>query len=776
MSKIVINYFLNTAMIKRTILFVLTFILTLTAFSQNYYWVFFTDKNDTEFNPYDYFDDKAIERRHNNNISLYDISDYPLNTLYCSEVANLSDDVIGETRWFNAMAIETDAIRAEQISNFLFVKKLVPINSQMYVSSYNNKSLSFDEFYDNQDTLKLSPQLVRMGGDDFKKNNIDGKGIRIAVFDGGFPGVDTHEAFKHLRDNNQILKTYNFPKKKEDVYGWNSHGTMVLSCIAGIKDDAKIGLATGSEFLLARTEVGPEPAKEEVYWMMAVEWADKNGANVINSSLGYGATRYNISDMDGKTSLVTRAANMAASKGILVCNAMGNEGSDKSWKTLGAPADADSILSIGGIEPYKNTHINFSSYGPTQDGRTKPNVCAFGTATVASPKGGFTEADGTSFASPLVAGFVACAWQTKPDLDAMQMKAEIEKSGDFYPYFDYALGYGVPQAAYFVGNNNHPKRLPTFIIKDEGSYVQIWPALKSDDEKKFVSFHIENPDGLLEYYTQVEFWIGSDKKIEIDKIALSGNNTLRVFCDGYIETYKLSDEDNLKYDKQGEDFYYESLVVAKGHKLKYEKEVKNDKTSGFGTNAKFIIMPYLSKTFSIPPYSNNYTVHNGKSGSFSYGLRYIRNFTKVYRLGLNFEFGRSKYKVSNFSYAVATPSLYANVDEYILLREFNIELFQRLRILPPSMLGFGLNWDTGIYGSYTYGKYVNNEIEKIGGQTVEEKISLNGNDFNWGVRSRISYGILGIYGKYRISDIELDGTLESPRLEIGLDLAIPLSM
>jgi hypothetical protein len=222
---------------------------------------------------------------------------------------------------------------------------------------------------------------------------------------------------------------------------------MVLSCIAGISGDKKIGLATGAEFLLARTEVIREPFSEEENWLAAVEWADKNGADIISSSLGYTKDRYFPDDMNGQKSLVSRAATLAARKGILVINAMGNEG-DSKWKVLGAPADADSILSIGGIDPETNYHQSFSSFGPTSDFRMKPNVSAFSTAIVAG-KDKLKTAQGTSFSTPLVSGFAACAWQTNINLTNMQLLNEIQKSGNLYPYFDYAHGYGIPQADYF---------------------------------------------------------------------------------------------------------------------------------------------------------------------------------------------------------------------------------------------------------------------------------------------------------------------------------------
>lgn len=459
--------------------------------AQSCYWVLLTDKAGTTFDPYSYFDAKAIARYQLNNADLYDISNYPLNDSYVQKINDLATEEVGTSRWLNAIAVMATPDQIDAIRQLPFVKETSLIASEMQIAAYAAQA-SDDEQHtpatitiDNDNELpQLTDQLLRFQGDLFRNNGIDAKGIRIAVFDGGFPRVNTHAAFKHLRDNHQIIATWNFCNKKENVYGWNTHGTMVLSCIAGILNGKQLGLATGAEFLLARTEVNPEPFKEEVWWAQAAEWADKNGVDVINSSLGYGKERHYTHEMNG-TSYVAKAANMAARKGILICNSAGNEGTDEHWITIITPADADSVLCVGGIIPSLTTysHINFSSYGPSADGRLKPDISAFGYADVANPKNdsSMTNAYGTSFASPLCAGFCACAWQTRKGLTAMQMKSEIEKSCDRYPYFDYALGYGVPQASYFV-NKEHAEVPPTFTWKDTAQFViAVIPQLTSDE-------------------------------------------------------------------------------------------------------------------------------------------------------------------------------------------------------------------------------------------------------------------------------------------------------
>ena len=354
----------NNANMKRHLLTAIFVLLAVAGMAQEKcYWVFFTDKNNTQFDPYTYFDAKAIERYQQCGADLYDISNYPLNDSYVKTVDGYATENFGESRWLNAMGISATDDNAMLIAQLPFVSKV-----QEIVSTGAPAKAGISEIAVKKDdkTDILTDQLKRFGGQHFIDKGIDGKGMRICVMDGGFPGVDTHKAFKHLRDNHQILKTYNFPNKREDVYGWNSHGTMVLSCIAGINEEGqKMGLATGAEFLLARTEIEPEPFIEEVWWAQGAEWADKNGANIINSSLGYGKDRHWTKDMDG-TSYVAKAAQKATEKGILICNSAGNEGDDSRWMTIITPADAEGVLTVGGIENDLENyqHIDFSSYGP----------------------------------------------------------------------------------------------------------------------------------------------------------------------------------------------------------------------------------------------------------------------------------------------------------------------------------------------------------------------------------------------------------------------------
>ena len=683
---------------KKALLFLTLFVWTFIASAQDIYWVFFTDKNGTEFDPYAYFDAKAIQRRTQQQLPLFDSTDFPLNRSYVTAVDRLSDELVGESRWFNAAAVSTS--RIDEIRRLPFVAAVTPIESHAVPASVSSEEPAPIAA---TDTSMLYPQLVRMQGEQFVANGIDGTGIRIAVLDGGCKMADEHPAFQHLRDGHRILKTYNFPLKREDVYGWDTHGTMVLSCIAGINDGKKIGLATGAEFLLARTEVNLEPRKEEVWWMMGMEWADRNGANIINSSLGYGKERYNPEDMDG-TSLVARAANMAASKGILVCNSMGNEGDDRTWRTLITPADADSVLSVGGIDE-KGNPSDFTSWGPTADGRLKPNVCAYGHAFVANPSKTkpYTYAYGTSFSSPLTAGFAACAWQSRPQLNNMELKAEIEKSADRYPDHDFRYGYGVPQASYFVNG----------------------------------------------------------KKTDVAELPMSKNDSVKI-------------------------------PVARKR----------------GVNAHYNFAPYLSWGF-VAPAGPTKPINYGKSESFLIGLRFKGNICKWYSLGVAAEIGATWYNLKEVRSDYPYENMFGRQDSlrYVNLRKENVrvsflqaEFYQRFRLVPGGLFGYGLFFDTGIYGGWNfYCRHVtvtDNPYPHAGfGRPSDDDPSYRVRTstpatfmahFQWGVRARLGFDIVAVYVQYRISRLDrmpsdLDYPYfqgwahdDFPALEVGLQLTVPL--
>ena len=700
------------------------------------FWVFFTDKNDTQFDPYTYFDAKAIARYQQCGADLYDISNFPLNDSYVNAVGFYSTEIFGESRWLNAIGIEATDDNATLIAQLPFVARVQEIVSNGTLASRDTdpslrgtKQSRYDVI-ENETVDILTDQLKRFGGQHFIDHGIDGKGLRICVMDGGFPKVNTHPAFQHLRDNHQILKTYNFPNKKEDVYGWSTHGTMVLSCIAGINEDGqKLGLATGAEFLLARTEIDPEPFKEEVWWAQGAEWADKNGADIINSSLGYGKDRHWTKDMDG-TSYVAKAANKAVEKGILICNSAGNEGDDDRWMTIITPSDAENVICVGGIRASLDyyQHISFSSFGPTADKRRKPDVVAFGHAKVAKPSGGFTEADGTSFASPLTAGFCACAWQTKRDLTALQMKAEILKSCDLYPYYDYAYGYGVPQAAYFTNELKHAERSFNLVQEKDGVKIVVSEVI----EKQDVFINVEGADGvLLGYYKTTPDSTG----IMLNSKDFGQGKKLNVSYNGFYDSCPISG--------MGGDI---NLLA-------------NNRNSQNGTFKKAKEEGWQETTFFQYDYNLPTNTWNGFNRHFAFGRRYL--YGKTYKIGLGWGL--------DFNRFVNKRTVEA-LDYHTCIRQMQLrgELLQRI-----VMRRIGINWDLGAYGGVNItrrvkfteiGTWVDSDNQPQNPQPYGDKVNSYfykckaQNLFEYGATTRLSYNIanminVGVYGSYRLSDI-----------------------
>jgi len=720
---------------KIFIIAVFALISTVAMAQEKCFWVFFTDKNDTQFDPYSYFDAKAIARYEQCGADLYDLSNYPLNDSYVNAVSNYSTEVFGESRWLNAIGIEATEDNAALIAQLPFVARVQEIVSNGTLAAIDDSGLlRCARNDDNEPVDILTGQLKRFGGQYFIDKGIDGKGLRICVMDGGFPKVNTHPAFQHLRDNHQIIKTYNFPNRKEDVYGWSTHGTMVLSCIAGINDKGqKLGLATGAEFLLARTEIDPEPFKEEVWWAQGAEWADKNGADIINSSLGYGKDRHWTKDMDG-TSYVAKAANKAVEKGILICNSAGNEGDDKRWMTIITPADAENVLTVGGIDadPIHYNHISFSSYGPTMDKRLKPNVVAYGHAVVANPGNDkFTDAFGTSFSSPLTAGFCACAWQTKRELTALQMKAEIEKSADLYPYFDYAYGYGVPQAAYFIGDLKAAERSFNLVQEKDGVRITIQKVIENQD----VFINVEGADGvLLGYYKVYPDTTG----IKLSNKDFGEGKKLNVSYNGFYDSCPISGT--------GGDIN----LLADRHNSQ-NGTFKKVKEEGWQTSV-FVQLdhPFTNKQW------NGFNVH------FGFGMR--KTYGKTYKIGMGLGLGWNEFLCRNKDGELDL------LKGSISMRNFQLraELFQRI-----ALRGIGLNWDLGVYGGINATRnimlveniiWTDDDGNSLNPQPYNERVVtyMSGakamNRFEYGATTRISYSLyniinIGIYGNYRLSPI-----------------------
>jgi len=447
---------------KRVIGVIIFFLFAGNLFSQiapNKYWVTFTDKDNNTFSldsPEEFLTTKAIERRANQDIVI-DITDLPVTDNYIEQLDAMTDvDILYASKWFNSVAIFSEnpnieeelldlpfvgmvkSVQGQKGKDFnIDVKKEIELPRQKGVLDINY-GLSFN-------------QVDMLNGIPLHDAGFEGDGMMIGVVDAGFRLTDQLDAFDALFDEDRILATRDFVDGDINVYEpeTSTHGMFVLSTIAGILPDSAYGTATQADFLLLRSEDSNSELRiEEHNWIAAAEFADSMGVDILTTSLGYTTfdeeeMDYTYEDLDGDTGVLTQAADIAASKGILVLNSAGNSGAN-DWHFIGVAADGDSVLAVGSVDP-SGTHSTFSSFGPSSDGRIKPNVMAQGRQAVLcdfdnTPRTG----NGTSFSCPIMAGMTACLWQMHPEASNMQIFYAVEESAHLFSTPNDSMGNGIP--------------------------------------------------------------------------------------------------------------------------------------------------------------------------------------------------------------------------------------------------------------------------------------------------------------------------------------------
>ena len=443
----------------QTFLFLFLFLFSVSAFAQQdsityKFWISFTDKNNSIYskdNPEDFLSKRAIDRRIKQNIPI-NKKDLPINFWYVDSIKNLGFDVINKSRWFNGIMIAANDSSLVNNIDFLFVRSLYYFGKWINNKVSHKIDSKLETNFSKLDYGATFNQLHMLRGDLLHKNNLKGKEKVIAVLDAGFSKVNELDAFTLLFAEGRILGTWDFVKQEESVYEDHSHGMMVLSIMGGNNIGQIIGVSPEASFWLLRSEdVATENLIEEYNWLCAAEFADSVGADIINSSLGYTTfdnvnQNHTYSDMDGKTTPVSIAAKIATRKGMIIVNSAGNSGSS-SWHYIGAPADTDSILSVGAVDE-KRDFASFSSFGPSYDGRVKPTIVAQGRNTiVVTSDNGILTGNGTSFSSPLIAGMTACLWQAHPNRTNMEIIDAIIKSSSLQDSPNDSLGYGLPNYA-----------------------------------------------------------------------------------------------------------------------------------------------------------------------------------------------------------------------------------------------------------------------------------------------------------------------------------------
>lgn len=432
-------------------------------YSQDKYFVKFTDKNNSPHsidNPSEYLSIRAIERRTKQGIAIT-IDDLPVNPNYVQQIQDVGAKVDYSLKWFNGV-VATIATNSQlnAIKNFPFVSSTTQIfesgtkGEKLFIDvqnvTPNNKmanSASTMLNYGNSYT-----QIKMSNGQSLHNNGFLGDGIEIAVIDAGFLEVNTHPAFDSIRTRGRILGTKDFINPNSNIYQEHSHGMMVLSTMAGYIGGQLIGTAPHAKYWLIRTEnADVEQIYEEYAWTAGVEFADSVGADIINTSLGYttfdvASQNHSYSDLDGSKTVITKAANIAASKGMAIVVSAGNDGTTV-WHYISVPADSPNVLTVGAVDQNENK-ASFSSFGPTADGRIKPDVCAMGQGSIVATEDGLIgSANGTSFSSPIMAGMLACLWQAKPQLSARELISLVKANSNLANSPNNSIGYGVPDFA-----------------------------------------------------------------------------------------------------------------------------------------------------------------------------------------------------------------------------------------------------------------------------------------------------------------------------------------
>lgn len=435
------------------------------------YLIKLKDKNNSPYsvgNPAAFLSDRAIQRRARLSIPV-DSYDLPVNPAYISQIAAIPGvTILNSSKWLNQVCVrisDPNAIAAIQLLSFVNSTSGIaprPRGANPVSTEEDEPDEAFQNFsFGNQRPQQPADRFqygqsygqVHLHRTEFLHNlRFDGSGMRIAVIDGGFKNYDQLSTFDSVRNSGRILDTWDFVGSKPTVQEEHEHGMYCLSTIAANLPGSFVGTAPQAGFLLYRSEdVRSEYPVEEHFFAAAAERADSAGADLITVSLGYNrydnsSFDYTYTQMNGRVSQIAQASVIASRKGILVCVAAGNDGSG-SWHYITTPGDADSVITVGAVA-LNRVVANFSGYGPSADGRIKPDLAAVGqSAVIASYVNGQPGfGSGTSYATPILAGVTTCLIQAFPEAGPMKILDALKRSADRFTTPDDRSGYGIPDA------------------------------------------------------------------------------------------------------------------------------------------------------------------------------------------------------------------------------------------------------------------------------------------------------------------------------------------
>ena len=500
-------------MIKKLYFLILCCGMSFAIFAQNptCYRIYLSDKNNSPYsieNPSEYLSQRAIDKRIRFNIPVTE-QDLPVNPQYKQQILAQEPliQLLSVSKWMNTVTIYCpDSTIVPQILNLPFVDSIKAVgnyilyDAPVYQSLENSVPMVHSSSNPSKEAIDYGnglAQIALLNGIPLHEDGFLGEGMLIAVIDGGFLGIETTTFYQQLVNEGRFFGHYSLMPNFVDTIGGISqevHGTMVTSAIAANTNGELVGTAPGASYALIHTEwVGSEEMIEEDFWANGAEIADSLGADVINSSLGYRMfpdfpqSDITYANMDGVHGIASRSATILGQKGVIVCVAAGNDGNGEFYY-VNRPGDAFDILCVGACRS-DSTIAEFSSHGPSYDGRVKPDITSMGVQTACyHPNDMLAYANGTSLATPVAAGLCACLWQAMPQYTSTEIMQMIRESGHLYNNPNPDFGYGIPNFykvyASHVGINDY-----------NPLQISIHPNPVTD------KLNIVNPDGNIQTVT-----------------------------------------------------------------------------------------------------------------------------------------------------------------------------------------------------------------------------------------------------------------------------------
>ncbi|MFC3161514.1 S8/S53 family peptidase [Chryseobacterium arachidis] len=428
---------------------------------------FFKDKpNKAAFyaNPLSELTQKSLNRRTALGVALND-QDAPIEQSYINNIQSLGFTVTDYSKWLNGVAVnatpaqittlqaQTYVLSVESFAkNSSTVPKTLPVNKWENWDQSASKNLTvFDYGSGSEQIDQVNIRPLHLAG-------YTGTGVTVAVIDSGFPSVDTGSVYSRLWTNNHIKGGYDFVTKTPDIYNpsLNGHGSVILGAIGGYIQDTFVGSAPDADFYLYRSEnASVEIPEEELYWIEAAEEADRKGVDMITTSLGYATFddpkyNYTYANLNGTTSFIARGAEIAVNKGIFVLFAAGNSGA-QPWHYILTPADNAKVFTIGSVDS-AGASSSFSSYGPNSAGVIKPDGSTRGSASISVYNDATLVVNGTSIATPIAAGGVACLIQAFTTMNRDMMRTRLRETASLFPNHTDQMGFGILNFGKFYNN------------------------------------------------------------------------------------------------------------------------------------------------------------------------------------------------------------------------------------------------------------------------------------------------------------------------------------